>query len=111
MHKTTLLAFCLMAVFAACNKHSDHLHFQYAETKCADRWSRYVQWDTQEAKEAGIRAFLQDSSGIGVYSFSLEKDGDADGCEACTCLTGYKIYIHSSEEYRQQLLDLGFKEQ
>lgn len=111
MNRTLLLFLCLITVFSACSKHSDHLHFTYQETKCADRWGRYISWSNQTDKETGIRAFLQDSSGIAIYSFQMDKDGTEESCEACTCLTGYNIYIHSSAEYRQQLLDLGFKEQ
>lgn len=102
--KSVLLYFTVSSLFG-CNKSTD-LDFIYEETYCADPWICVQNTLNLPDPELCFEEYM-DSEGISYSNYSYELENTPDACEACNCLSGYVFRFTASDEFEDELLNLG----
>ncbi|PHN04985.1 hypothetical protein [Flavilitoribacter nigricans] len=91
-----------------CLEDEDQSTFFWAQTKCADPWSKDPDLNQNELEPLVIQ-FL-DKEGIDVYDTWIEFAAAlSQDCEACSCTTGNKIYVRIDQSDEPAIRDLGFQ--
>lgn len=100
---------CLGILFIAmssCSSSRYDNQFYWLQTQCADPWGT-----TRNDSNAETSAALEDFLGKeDIKVLRIEYVGDLIGlrCEACSCKTGFRIYVSIHERDNGKIEKLGF---
>lgn len=106
-----VLFLCLISgMLSAClNEENETLfEFYWDQTYCADPWE--ISGEGNSALRFAVEEYLIDQGILGArVSFSTE-EGRRQGCFACHCTSGNRIFVQVPFQFRNRILELGFKE-
>ncbi|MFC3414648.1 hypothetical protein [Algoriphagus hitonicola] len=108
--KVILFLFLISGMFSAClNEENNKLfEFYWDQTYCADPWGNSTEGNT--GLGLAVEEYLIDQGILGAkVSFSTEEERRQD-CFACHCTSGNRIYVQVPFQFRNRILELGFKE-
>ena len=106
------LSILLLPLLQGCHEDNvprNHLEFYWDQTSCADPWITNSNNSTNEILQA-VEDYLSDQGVKGAKVLSMTGDGVEQGCEACFCTTGNRIYVAVPLEQKSNMLALGFQE-
>ena len=103
----TILLWLTFSSLTSCDK-SEEQEFSYDETYCADSWVCVQNTLNLPDPEACLEEFLE-SEEITFSNLSYNLENEPETCEACSCLSGYVFRITASDEFEEELLNLGFE--
>ena len=103
----TIFLYLTLASFFSCDK-SEDAEYVYAQTYCSDVWDNSGQIIMDQFNsETNFENYLA-AEGISFTNYSFELENEPEECEACSCLSGYVFRITTSNEFEDELLNLGF---
>lgn len=107
MKKLLIALGCALLMFTvACEGETPEADFthKYEQTQCSDPWGN----DSDPSDlEAAVVNYLQDKLIEVIKIEADEAAGNLQVCLACSCTTGTTIFVQTSEEDGQKLLDLN----
>ncbi len=96
-----------LGLIFSCKKKKEEFIFTYAETQCADPWNQ-IEGAFDMSREDRISAYLE-SEEIDFSDLSIENIGEGMiFCAACNCASGFKISLAATDNFSDQLENLGF---
>ena len=109
MRSLKLIAFLILFVSFSCEEESDDLTwYQYAQTRCADKWEASANSSDKELINA-VATYLIDHT-IQFKRIQVGYDASlAEGCKACFCLTGKLILVYTSMDNTTKISEIGFE--
>lgn len=112
MRKYVFLTFylSLMMIVFACQQDKDPVlaEFYWNQTGCADPWD--VQGSDSSDLKQSVESFLRKEGVLSARVVSVRNDGVGEGCYACHCKTGMRIYVSAPLSEKEKLIELGFIE-
>ena len=101
------LFYCLivLTLLASCEK-GELIEMKYHQTYCADAWELGSSATEEEISETVTR-YLKDLD-IKVKEVSMNDEGQAQFCNACSCTSGNIIVVKVDELFQTDLENLGF---
>ncbi|WP_297337442.1 hypothetical protein [Algoriphagus sp.] len=108
--KVVFFLFWISGMLSAClNEENETLfEFYWDQTYCADPWGNSGKGNS--ALRLALEEYLIEKGILGAsISFSTEEER-RQACFACHCTSGIRIYIQVPFQFRDQLVELGFKE-
>ncbi|PZX54872.1 hypothetical protein [Algoriphagus chordae] len=108
------LAFTILLILSlqSCqdeNTPLNQLEFYWDQTGCSDPWNTNSNNSIKETQKA-VEDYLSDEGVKGAKVLSITGDGVEQGCEACFCTTGNRIYVTVPLDQIGKMIALGFKE-
>ncbi|SDC79044.1 hypothetical protein SAMN04488104_100618 [Algoriphagus faecimaris] len=108
--KFVLYLFLVSGLFWACigEDSKSVFHFYRDQTYCADPWG--YSGGENSALKIAVEDYLIDQGILGAKVTFFTEEGLRQDCFACHCTSGIRIYVQVPFQFRNRIIELGFKE-